>query len=228
MAKSYFAILEVTSTATPEEVRSAYRRLAKAYHPDHYGGGGEPFRRIQEAYATLGDPAKRRAYERTLANVRVQQASAVRPHPEPLIPERRPVDMGAISPIRSFDMFSPSFDEIFDWLRNNFSSIESPKSGRIQNLTLEVPLNREQARRGGNARVMVPAKAMCPTCGGYGHVGFYVCHRCAGEGAIAGEVPISISFPPGLTRDHSVIVPLDRMGIRNLHVTVLFCPTETD
>jgi molecular chaperone DnaJ len=228
MAKSYFAILEVTSKATPDEVHSAYRRLAKTYHPDRYGGSGEPFRQIQEAYSILGDTVKRRAYEKTLSTVQVRKSPPLRssPEPEPLIPESGPVDMGSISPIRSFETLSPSFDEIFDWLWNNFSTVEPTKSGRVQNLTLEVPLTSEQARSGGNARVMVPARTMCPTCGGYGHVGFYDCHRCAGEGAISGEVPISVSFPPGLAKDHSVIIPLDRLGIRNLHVTVQFRPRD--
>ena len=55
MAKNYFAILEITSNATPNEVHSAYRRLAKEYHPDHYRGGSEPFKQIQEAYSVLGN-----------------------------------------------------------------------------------------------------------------------------------------------------------------------------
>jgi molecular chaperone DnaJ len=152
MAKSYFAILEVTSNATPDEIHSAYRRLAKAYHPDHYEGGGEPFRQIQEAYAILGDPVKRRVYEKTLSHIRVRKPPTVRsdPEPEPLIPESGPVDMGPLSPIRSFETFSPSFDEISDWLWNHFSTVEPTKSGRVEHLTLEVPLTREQARRGGS------------------------------------------------------------------------------
>jgi molecular chaperone DnaJ len=122
MAKSYFAILEVSSNATSDEVHAAYRRLAKAYHPDFYQGGSEPFQQIQEAYSVLGNPAKRRAYENRLANVRVKKAPVVRsrPEPEPLIPDRGPIDIGAISPVRSFETFSPSFDEIFDWLWSNF------------------------------------------------------------------------------------------------------------
>ena len=151
MAKNYFAILEITSNATPNEVHSAYRRLAKEYHPDHYRGGSEPFKQIQEAYSILGNAIKRKAYEERLTKVRVRKAPDIRPKvaPEPLIPESAPADMGEISPIRSFETFSPSFDEIYDWLWNNFSTVDNPKSGRVQNLTLEVPLTREQARRGG-------------------------------------------------------------------------------
>lgn len=109
-----------------------------------------------------------------------------------------------------------------------FTNVSRRKSGRVQNLTLEVPLNREQARRGGRATIMVPSRLVCPTCGGYGEIGFYACHRCAGEGVVSGEVPISVTFPPGLLKDHSVVIPLDRFGIRNLYFTVLFRPMEVD
>lgn len=90
---------------------------------------------------------------------------------------------------------------------------------------MEVPLTREQARSGGTARVMVPASATCPTCGGQGGLGPYTCHRCAGEGAISGEIPVSIAFPRGLTADHAVVLPLERFGIGNTRLTVLFRPT---
>jgi DnaJ-class molecular chaperone len=228
MARSYFAILEVPSGATPEEVRSAYRRLAKEFHPDHYEGGSEPFRQIQEAYAVLGDPVRRRAYEKSLADVLVKRTTGrtLYPEPEPLIPEKGPVNIGEISPVRSFQTVSPSFGEIFDWLWDNFSSVDRPKSGRVRHLTLEVPLSKEQANRGGSAKVMVPVRAACPSCRGYGHVGYYECYRCAGQGAISGEVPVSIAYPPGLVQNHSVIIPLERFGIRNLHLTVLFRPRD--
>jgi DnaJ-class molecular chaperone len=228
MPKSYFAILDVTSGATPEEVRSAYRRLAKEFHPDHYAGDSEPFRQIQEAYAVLGDPVRRKAYENSLADVVIKRTKVHTPYPkpEPLIPEGGPVNIGEISPVRSFETVSPSTGEIFDWLWDNFSNFDRPKSGRVRHLTLEVPLTREQATRGGNARVMVPVRAVCPTCRGYGSVGYYECDRCVGEGAISGEVPVSIAFPPGLVQNHTVIIPLERFGIRNLHLTVLFRPRD--
>jgi hypothetical protein len=117
-------------------------------------------------------------------------------------------------------------DEVFEWLWRNFSDLAAPKSGRVENLTLEVTLTPEQARQGGNARIMVPAQAVCPTCRGQGGVGLYDCLRCAGEGAISGEMPVSVAFPPGLTDDHAVLIPLDRFGIRNTHLTVLFRPTS--
>ena len=230
MAKSYFAILGISPNATVDEIRSAYRRLAKEFHPDHYTGSSERFRNIQEAYSVLGNRRRRREYEQSIRKVpiRTPLRPATSPEPEPLIPEDSPVELGEISPVRSFQSFTPSFDEIFDWLWRNFSDLTQPKSARVQNLTLEVTLTPVQARRGGNARVMVPAQAVCPTCRGHGGLGFYECARCAGEGVISGEMPVSVSFPPGITKDHAVMIPLDRFGIPNTHITVLFRPTGID
>jgi DnaJ-class molecular chaperone len=230
MAKSYFAILGISPKASRDEIRSAYRRLAKEFHPDHYTGGSERFRDIQEAYSVLGNSRRKRKYEQRLrkAPIKTPLRSTTYPEPEPLVPEKGPVEIGKVSPVRSFQSFTPSFDEIFDWLWSNFSDLSQPKSSRVQNLTLEVTLTPDQARRGGNARIMVPAQAVCPTCRGHGGVGFYECARCAGEGVISGEMPVSVSFPPGLAKDHAVMIPLDRFGVANTHITVLFRPTDTD
>jgi DnaJ-class molecular chaperone len=227
MTKSYFAILGISPYSTADEIRSAYRRLAKEFHPDHYSGGGERFQEIQEAYSVLGNRQRRHEYEQNIRKVATKKPvrSTAYPEPEPLIPEEKPMDMGEISPVRSFHSFTPSLDEIFDWLWSNFSSLDQPKSGRVHNLTLEVPLTPEQARRGGNAEIVVPAQAVCPTCRGRGGVGFYECNRCAGEGIISGKMPVYVSFPAGITKDHAVLIPLDRFGIRNTHITVLFRPT---
>jgi hypothetical protein len=45
---------------------------------------------------------------------------------------------------------------------------------------------------------------------------------------LAGEMPVSVSFPPGITNDHAVMMPLDGFGIRNVHLTVLFRPTGSN
>jgi molecular chaperone DnaJ len=224
MAKSYFTILGVPSSASSDEIRSAYRRLAKEYHPDRFTGGSEQFLQIQEAYSVLGDPRKRAKYEQSLLDASMQKPATRRSYagPEPLIPERRPSDLGRIYPMRSFETFTPSFDESFDWLWSNLSSLDWPKSDRLENFTLEIPLTPDQVMCGGNYTVIVPTRAVCPICRGYGGAGFYECSRCGGEGAIAGEVPVSISFPAGLREDHAVVIPLERFGIRNLRLTVLF------
>ena len=106
MAKSYFAILGISSGATADEIRSAYRRLAKEFHPDHYAGGSDRFQEVQEAYSVLGNRRRRREYEQRIRKVspKTPLRRSSYPAPEPLIPEDNPVDLGEVSPVRSFQL----------------------------------------------------------------------------------------------------------------------------
>lgn len=62
MAHRYFEILGLSEDASTEDVKSAYRRLAHRYHPDHCRGDSQKFRAVQEAYDALIDSEQRRRY----------------------------------------------------------------------------------------------------------------------------------------------------------------------
>jgi curved DNA-binding protein CbpA len=64
MAKDYYQILKVTKTASEEEIKKAYRKLAHEYHPDKPGGNEAKFKEINEAYQVLSDKTKRTQYDR--------------------------------------------------------------------------------------------------------------------------------------------------------------------
>jgi len=75
MAKSYFAILGVTASASPDEIRSAYRRLAKEFHPDRYTGGSGTFSPDPGGLFVLGDMHRRSEYERSLHRASLRNVS---------------------------------------------------------------------------------------------------------------------------------------------------------
>src|SRR5580698_7142616 len=64
MAKDYYRILGVQKTASDEEIKKAYRKLAHQYHPDKAGGDESKFKEINEAYQVLSDKNKRAQYDR--------------------------------------------------------------------------------------------------------------------------------------------------------------------
>lgn len=62
----YYKILEITAKASEGEIRAAYRRLARKYHPDAgAGSSAETFRAVQDAYELLSDPERRKEYDRS-------------------------------------------------------------------------------------------------------------------------------------------------------------------
>ena len=67
MAEDYYQILGVNRSATPEEIKKAYRKLAQKYHPDKAKGNKKAaqtqFKKISEAYAVLSNPEKRKEYD---------------------------------------------------------------------------------------------------------------------------------------------------------------------
>src|SRR5438874_13521397 len=79
--KDYYETLGVSRTASEEEIKKAFRKLARKYHPDVAKGKGteEKFKEINEAYEVLGDPAKRKKYDELGANW--QSGAEFRPPP---------------------------------------------------------------------------------------------------------------------------------------------------
>ena len=228
--KNYYLILGVDPDATLEQVRSAYRLLVKDLHPDYYGQDSEPFLELQEAYAVLSDPARRRAYDKKFRPTSVPGSSGrvwaepLIPGPapaEPLIPSQAPVDLGDLSLSDSFRTIRPSFDELFNRLWRNFSLVR-PKVENLRSLTVEIPVSPHEALRGGWVRLKVPAQLRCPACRGHGGIGYVACWHCQGQGIVSGEYPVIIDFPPGIVNNHVVQVPLNRLGIDNFYLNVVF------
>ena len=67
--RDYYAVLGVPRTATPDDIKKAFRRLARQYHPDLHGGSKKAemekkFKELNEAHETLSDPDKRKKYDR--------------------------------------------------------------------------------------------------------------------------------------------------------------------
>ena len=235
MPKDYYLVLGITSDATLDDIKEAYRRLAKELHPDYYKNSYSPFLAIQEAYSILSDPIQRQTHDAAvLRQKKLRQprygeriSPDYRRHVEPLISEHgAPIDLGTASLERSFYSYLPSFDQLFDRIFSNFNQRSKSKSERLENLNVVIRLTPEQAFRGGQIKVTLPAELTCPSCSGRGWVGVYECWRCNGEGVLSGEYPVMISYPSGITDNHLVRLSLDHYSIKNLYLTVHFRVSE--
>lgn len=117
---THYAVLGVPHDAGERAIRSAFRTLARRYHPDAgEGSSADAFRRLVEAYETLIDPARRRDYDRSLhrSPPRAQVSIPVEPlapRVEPLSPRRRrpSVSYSSAAPFHP----APSFDDLFNEL----------------------------------------------------------------------------------------------------------------
>ena len=127
---NYYVVLGIAEDADEETIRSAFRALARRYHPD-VGVGSSPveFQRVREAYETLADPERRRTYDRQLRDARarpvvVQEVIVSRTFAEPLLSSRRssfgvPGTWVTVTGSSVFDRFVEEFFASFDdgWFR---------------------------------------------------------------------------------------------------------------
>ncbi len=119
MLPDYYRILRIKPDALQQDVRAAYRRMAKRHHPDA-GGSAEESQLLQEACQILGDPTRRREYDAQLETSHRQTNFA-----EPLIPEEplrlfRGATRNASQSLEEFDRFFREFDEFFKRLEEQF------------------------------------------------------------------------------------------------------------
>jgi curved DNA-binding protein CbpA len=116
---NYYVVLGIAEDADEETIRSAFRALARRYHPD-VGAGSSPveFQRAREAYETLVDPERRRRYDQLRASrnhpVVIKEVIVTKPFAEPLVGFRRS-SFGV--PRSSVTVTRPSFfDELVEGL----------------------------------------------------------------------------------------------------------------
>ena len=174
----FYVILGLERSATRDEVSRAYRRLARRYHPGINPGDAEAeafFRIVTEAYETLQDPARRRAYD----------AHGSREHaPRPASIEFQGFDF---SPVGSGSGPSATYEELFSDLiaapdaRAGFTAGQPERGG---DLFGEIDLSFEEAVHGTERRLTITRLDVCGDCGGNGRrrAAETRCGSCQGSG----------------------------------------------
>ncbi|MCS6936537.1 MAG: molecular chaperone DnaJ [Candidatus Bipolaricaulota bacterium] len=178
--KDYYTVLGVARNASQEEIKKAFRQLAKKYHPDK-GGDPEKFKEIAEAYEVLSDPEKRAQYD----------------HFGHVGPEQRfDFDLRDFRRAReAFEEFGfgSAWEDIFDaffgeGLRTRQTrERRRSRAQRGEDLEYRLRINLEDAAFGTQMKLTVPRQVLCPECDGQGMApgsGRIRCEVCGGRGEL--------------------------------------------
>lgn len=196
--KDFYETLGVKESATPEEIKKAYRKLAKQYHPDANPGNpqaSERFKEVGEAYSVLSDAEKRKQYDqmKRLGAFGFGRGAGGRgPFSRPGTGYGSPGTPGggsfSFEDLSGFggglsDLFTSIFDR---GKREPGKRSTGPSQGRNVEYVVEVSF--ETAVRGGRVTINVPITEECATCGGSGAApGTHSksCSECKGSGTVS-------------------------------------------
>jgi molecular chaperone DnaJ len=177
--RDYYEVLGVPRTATEQEIKSAYRKLALKYHPDRNPGNKEAeekFKEAAEAYAVLGDPEKRARYDR------YGHAGVSGPAGGPAVDPTIFADFGDIlGGLGDIFGFGFDFSELFGGPRRRGGAM------RGADLRYDLEISFEEAARGCETTIQVPREESCDTCRGSGAApgaAPEICPQCRGRGQL--------------------------------------------
>ena len=199
--QDYYELLGVSKSASADEIKKAYRRLAMKYHPDRNPGNKEAeekFKQIGEAYAVLSDEQKRAAYDR-YGKAGVDPSAAAGAG-----------GFGGFGQGGFNGDFASAFGDIFgEMFGGGARAQQRQRDERGSDITYDAEITLEEAAKGGQVDIRIPSwdecdhchgtgcrpgtsKTTCPTCHGHGVVrmssGFFTvqqtCPDCGGSGQV--------------------------------------------
>ena len=215
--KDYYAVLGIKKTATPEEIRKAFRKAARKYHPDVNPGdkkAEEKFKEISEANDILSDEKKRKVYDQLgFYSDQIDPAQAEAYARQQSGAGRRQVDFdgfdfsgfqgggggfggGAQQTGTGWGSFKDIFSGIFSGAQQA-NQPHGPQPGT--DLEYQAAVDFWTAIRGGQARLQINRQEICPTCHGQASTtGSMQCPECNGTGQVTqmgGRMKFSIPCP---------------------------------
>lgn len=164
--KDYYKILGVDKNASDDDIKKAFRRLARKYHPDLNPGNKsaeDKFKEINEAYAVLSDSKKRAEYDRG-----------------------ETVDFSEYFKGRGFSFDFGDISNIFgDIFGGGFTTSQDQMPG--ENLRMSMELDLVDSFKGVTKEITISRAKQCQTCLGKGAKSYETCQVCGGKGTVSGS-----------------------------------------
>jgi molecular chaperone DnaJ len=222
VAKDYYGILGVSRQATPDEIKRAYRRLAREYHPDVNGDPAAPekIKEINAAYAVLSDPKKREIYDLGGDPLSANGGMAGGPAGSPFVDFQNIMDafFGTSATRGPRQRIRPGADAVLRLeldLDQTAFGVEEPIT--VETAVLCTTCNGAGSAAGTHAATcdscggrgevqsvqrtflgQVISARPCPACQGYGSVIPHPCSTCAGDGRVRTRRTLVVKIPPGV------------------------------
>jgi molecular chaperone DnaJ len=192
--RDLYEVLGVGRKATTDEIKKAYRKLARKHHPDVNPGNPDAekrFREIQEAYAVLSDDQKRQQYDLygTIDEAEMAARAA-----------RARGRAGARGPNVRFDVSGfggmPDLGDIFSHIFGDVGRRGRPQPEEPVETAVELDLL--QSVQGATVVLPIRRQVACPECGGTGRSGRAACARCHGNGILVNTERLRVRIPAGI------------------------------
>jgi molecular chaperone DnaJ len=216
--KDLYAILGVARNATPDEIKKAYRKLARKHHPDVNKGSKqaeERFKEISVAHDVLTDPEKRKVYDEfdmeglqpgfDPGRAREYKRWAESGQGFSFRPE------GSFGGAGGFEGFGSrrrrrqaegeeerSFSDLINEMFGGGGAEAAPPAAAGPDVEYPIEVDFLDALRGTQTAVSIRRPAPCPKCGGTGRQGMRACTECGGTGQVEQREKLTVKIPPGV------------------------------
>jgi curved DNA-binding protein len=201
--KDYYEILGVPKNSAEKDIKSAYRKLARKWHPDanpnNQKEAEEKFKEIQEAYEVLGDSDKRKKYDVLGMNWQEAARSAEQQRRyRDAQSETFQYDFGDFGSGAGPSGFSDFFDMFFTGVGRRNTAQTSGFAQRGQDLETSIELGLRDVYDGGKKSISLQLEDVCPRCRGTGTQRGTLCPECHGTGRLLTTKKFEVTIPRGI------------------------------
>lgn len=207
MTKDYYKILGITDSESAVDIKLAYRKLARKWHPDVAGNTPEAinrFKELNEAYEVLSNPIKKREYDRAKSFYTYAQKNT---------------HYQETKTTQNFKSKEPDFSKTFDenlkkWFSSNWEefiskSQQNKKTKKSQpqkgeDIYTDIEITAQEAFTGTSKTINMLQTHVCEKCGGRKFVNGVTCKHCKGKGEFVDYKKFTVKIPAGIKNNSKI------------------------